>query len=280
MRAITIQGSYVGSLPEMRELIELVRRTGLPPVPVATRPLDDVNAVLERSARRQGRRPRGADAGRLIAPIIAPKQFKQERSTMDAAELRAMQAPIKDSYKSDPERGADHAEGQGHARRQQHRLQGRDRPRARGRGPASGDRRLGHGAVLRRHAAGGAGGLRRRDAEGGFDRARHSAEVRHGVGRRRSRFSRHARRRQGRAGRLSRRSGCASTSTPTRRRTSSTSCSSSPSAIAWSIRPSPRARRWTSRCSACDIACHDLRWPASVDVMPALSRPSTSLSRA
>ena len=46
MRAITIQGSYVGSLPEMRELIELVRRTGLPPVPVATRPLDDVNAVM------------------------------------------------------------------------------------------------------------------------------------------------------------------------------------------------------------------------------------------
>ena len=63
MRAITIQGSYVGSLPEMRELIDLVRRTGLPPVPVATRPLDDVNAVLERTARRQGGRPRGADAG-------------------------------------------------------------------------------------------------------------------------------------------------------------------------------------------------------------------------
>ena len=40
MRAITIQGSYVGSLPEMAELIDLVRRTGLPPVPVATRPLD------------------------------------------------------------------------------------------------------------------------------------------------------------------------------------------------------------------------------------------------
>lgn len=46
MRAITVQGSYVGSLPEMNELMELVRRTGLPPVPVATRPLDDVNAVL------------------------------------------------------------------------------------------------------------------------------------------------------------------------------------------------------------------------------------------
>jgi propanol-preferring alcohol dehydrogenase len=47
MRALTIQGSYVGSLPEMKELIELVRRTGLPPVPVATRPLEDVNAVMD-----------------------------------------------------------------------------------------------------------------------------------------------------------------------------------------------------------------------------------------
>jgi len=46
MRAITIQGSYTGSLTETAELIELVKRTGLPPVPVATRPLDDVNAVL------------------------------------------------------------------------------------------------------------------------------------------------------------------------------------------------------------------------------------------
>ena len=47
MRAVTIQGSYVGSLPEMKELIDLVRKTGLPPVPVATRPLDDVNAVMD-----------------------------------------------------------------------------------------------------------------------------------------------------------------------------------------------------------------------------------------
>ncbi|AXK82111.1 alcohol dehydrogenase [Pseudolabrys taiwanensis] len=46
MRALTIQGSYVGSLHEMRELMELVRRTGLPDVPVATRPLDDVNTVM------------------------------------------------------------------------------------------------------------------------------------------------------------------------------------------------------------------------------------------
>jgi D-arabinose 1-dehydrogenase-like Zn-dependent alcohol dehydrogenase len=31
----------------MKELIELVRRTGVPPVPVATRPLTDVNAVMD-----------------------------------------------------------------------------------------------------------------------------------------------------------------------------------------------------------------------------------------
>jgi D-arabinose 1-dehydrogenase-like Zn-dependent alcohol dehydrogenase len=46
MRALTIQGSYVGSIGETAELMALVRRTGLPPVPVATRPLDDVNAVM------------------------------------------------------------------------------------------------------------------------------------------------------------------------------------------------------------------------------------------
>ncbi len=46
MRALTIQGSYVGSVPETAELMALVRRTGLPDVPVATKPLDQVNAVM------------------------------------------------------------------------------------------------------------------------------------------------------------------------------------------------------------------------------------------
>ena len=46
MRAITIQGSYTGSLNDMAELIDLVKRTGLPPVPVATRRLEDVNSAL------------------------------------------------------------------------------------------------------------------------------------------------------------------------------------------------------------------------------------------
>ena len=49
------------------------------------------------------------------------------------------------------------------------------------------------------------------------------------------------------AGRLRRKSACASTSTPTRRRTSSICCSSSPSAIAWSTRPSRTARKCRSR---------------------------------
>jgi D-arabinose 1-dehydrogenase-like Zn-dependent alcohol dehydrogenase len=47
MRALTIQGSYVGSPSEMGELMDLVRRGGIPPVPVASRPLDDVNAVMD-----------------------------------------------------------------------------------------------------------------------------------------------------------------------------------------------------------------------------------------
>ena len=46
MRALTIQGSYVGSVSEMTELMELIRRTGPPQVPVATKRLDDVNAVM------------------------------------------------------------------------------------------------------------------------------------------------------------------------------------------------------------------------------------------
>lgn len=46
MKAITVQGSYTGSLNEIGELIALVQRTGLPPVPIATRALDDVNDVL------------------------------------------------------------------------------------------------------------------------------------------------------------------------------------------------------------------------------------------
>jgi propanol-preferring alcohol dehydrogenase len=46
MRAMTIQGSYTGSLPELKELIALLRSTALAYMPVEVRPLDSVNASL------------------------------------------------------------------------------------------------------------------------------------------------------------------------------------------------------------------------------------------
>jgi 2-desacetyl-2-hydroxyethyl bacteriochlorophyllide A dehydrogenase len=46
MKALTLQGSYVGSLAEMKELLALVKRTGLPAQPVGTRPFADADAAL------------------------------------------------------------------------------------------------------------------------------------------------------------------------------------------------------------------------------------------
>lgn len=47
LKAMAIQGSYVGSLPEMKELLDLVRAKGLPPIPMTTRPLDQVGGALD-----------------------------------------------------------------------------------------------------------------------------------------------------------------------------------------------------------------------------------------
>ena len=47
LKAMGILGSYVGSLPEMKELLELVRAKGLPPVPLKTRRLEEVGGVLD-----------------------------------------------------------------------------------------------------------------------------------------------------------------------------------------------------------------------------------------
>jgi alcohol dehydrogenase, propanol-preferring len=57
MRAITIQGSYVGSLAEIKELMALVATGKVPPMPVSERPLDEANAVLDelRAGRVTGR---------------------------------------------------------------------------------------------------------------------------------------------------------------------------------------------------------------------------------
>jgi alcohol dehydrogenase, propanol-preferring len=46
LRAMCIQGSYVGSLTEISELLDLVRRKGAPDLPIGTRPLATVNDAL------------------------------------------------------------------------------------------------------------------------------------------------------------------------------------------------------------------------------------------
>jgi len=46
MRAMTVQGSYTGSLPELNELIALLRKSPAPYMPVEVRPLESVNESL------------------------------------------------------------------------------------------------------------------------------------------------------------------------------------------------------------------------------------------
>ncbi|MGO9984645.1 MAG: zinc-binding dehydrogenase, partial [Rhodomicrobium sp.] len=46
MRALTIQGSYTGSLGELKELMGLVRQGAVPALPVRAHAMPDVNAVL------------------------------------------------------------------------------------------------------------------------------------------------------------------------------------------------------------------------------------------
>lgn len=47
MRALTIEGNYVGSLEDMRQLMELVREKHIPAPPISTRPLDDAQMVID-----------------------------------------------------------------------------------------------------------------------------------------------------------------------------------------------------------------------------------------
>ena len=46
-RALTIQGSYVGNLPELKKLMALVRQKKVPPIPIRERPLDYAATALE-----------------------------------------------------------------------------------------------------------------------------------------------------------------------------------------------------------------------------------------
>ncbi|WP_299204101.1 zinc-binding dehydrogenase, partial [uncultured Amphritea sp.] len=47
MRPLTIEGSYVGSLAELRELVELVKCTGMTAIPVTRRPMSEINAAMQ-----------------------------------------------------------------------------------------------------------------------------------------------------------------------------------------------------------------------------------------
>lgn len=47
IKAATIEGSYTGSLAELKELVELVRKGLVPPIPIGKRHLHDATATLE-----------------------------------------------------------------------------------------------------------------------------------------------------------------------------------------------------------------------------------------
>jgi len=47
LRSLTVQGSYVGSLDEMRELLRLVDGGAVSPIPIHSRPLSEAQAVLD-----------------------------------------------------------------------------------------------------------------------------------------------------------------------------------------------------------------------------------------
>jgi alcohol dehydrogenase, propanol-preferring len=47
IKAATIQGSYVGSLAELKALLDLVRKKSVPPIPVTRRPLGEANQTLD-----------------------------------------------------------------------------------------------------------------------------------------------------------------------------------------------------------------------------------------
>lgn len=59
LRAITVRGSYVGNLGELRELVGLAREGRIPPLPVETVPMEAVNQALDRLRD-------GAVKGRLV----------------------------------------------------------------------------------------------------------------------------------------------------------------------------------------------------------------------
>lgn len=62
LRMLTVMGSYVGSLEEMREFLELVQRIRPPAVAIDRRPMDEVNQALDDLAH-------GRVAGRVVLQV-------------------------------------------------------------------------------------------------------------------------------------------------------------------------------------------------------------------
>ena len=46
LRQITVRGSYVGSLPELKELVAIMQKQKVRGVPITTRPMSEVNAIM------------------------------------------------------------------------------------------------------------------------------------------------------------------------------------------------------------------------------------------
>jgi len=46
-RAVTIRGSYVGDVAELKAVVALAKKKKIKPLPLTTRPAADVNAILE-----------------------------------------------------------------------------------------------------------------------------------------------------------------------------------------------------------------------------------------
>jgi D-arabinose 1-dehydrogenase-like Zn-dependent alcohol dehydrogenase len=60
LRAITVQGSHLGSVAELREVVGLARAGKLSPVPIETRPLSEVNRTLDQ-----------LKAGTIVGRVVA-----------------------------------------------------------------------------------------------------------------------------------------------------------------------------------------------------------------
>ena len=58
-RAMTVRGSYVGSVQELRELVALVREGRMKPIPVATRPMADADQTLK-----------DLEAGKIVGRVV------------------------------------------------------------------------------------------------------------------------------------------------------------------------------------------------------------------